>query len=260
MHEFSVKPVYPDPDYKPSLWSRVKDRVSGWLVRALNYVLPLPGPRELGRSESGALPGFGFLSEEQKNDPDLYTWEDWEEEVKRDYPIAYYLRHTFPSYFWVPKRRIGDAWYWAKCKLLPSYKFHLLDLRTKDGGVNWGHGWRDRSFVLLIANFHILCQFVEKESAHDPCEGMTSEEKEGCKDHPHVIAHNEMMSLYCWWKTGREAAHKEYARLLNDWYMCEDPVEKAKLWPLLGEREKALEKADQDNLHRLIEIREYLWT
>jgi len=47
----------------------------------------LPSPKELGRSDYNALPMRNF------NHNNMYTWEDYYEELKIKYPIRYFIFH-----------------------------------------------------------------------------------------------------------------------------------------------------------------------
>lgn len=99
-------------------------------------------------------------------------------------------------------------------------RYHALDMRNKF--YSWG--WQDRCDLLLYASFNLLCLFIEQE--HPP------KEIEG-EDNVHWDkAYKEMYALYNWWKNERK-------ELFNN--------------------KEAADK-DQEMLHRLVEIRQYLWT
>src|SRR5260221_14182527 len=88
--------------------------------------LRVPSPVDLGKATYNALP-----MKDIGNPNNSYSWSDWEEEVKINYPIRYFLFETIPFKFSVKiKMPIEEAIYWVKCKLFKKYKFHLIDIRN----------------------------------------------------------------------------------------------------------------------------------
>jgi hypothetical protein len=227
--------------------------------RVLDKVLPLPGPKELGRSEYNALPMEDFLDEMEG---EVYTWEAWGAEMRRDYPVAWFFRKEVPKPFRRAWRRVDDTIYWLKCHTLPSYRFHILDLRNPGGGDEWEYGWRDRSAVMLWACFKILVEFVEKEEPSDLesyCAGKTEEqirEEVGSQ----LDTHREMMSLYRWWKTEREAEAKQVDEMFERSKAAPDKKTSRALRDAWFEADQARDRKDQVQLQRLVAIRGYLWT
>ena len=131
-------------------------------------------------------------------------------------------------------------------------------------------GWCDRDNLLLYSSFQILVDFVEKEKPAEIVYWSSSQK------HRHVW--KEIKELYNWWTSTRPAridpiddknlkrpaikfkkitGTKLYSLLDYDRkkYASYDAAIK-KSWKL----EKEWEKEDQKNLHRLINIRQYLWT
>ena len=84
--------------------------------------------------------------------------------------------------------------------------------------------WIDRDEVLLHASFQILVDYVEGEDPFGVC---------GWDNSPDIA--KEIKDLYNWWKVERK-------RTGPPWHWEEWTVE------------------DQQMLHRLIDIREHLWT
>jgi hypothetical protein len=113
----------------------------------------------------------------------------------------------------------AKIWYWFRCHTFTRY--HALDMRNRF--YYWG--WQDRCDLLLYASFNLLCQFIEEE--HPP------KEIDGEENAHWNKAYNEMYVLYNWWKTER----KEYHNNMR----------------------KEGEDKDQEMLHRLVEIRQFLW-
>src|SRR5271166_6608125 len=105
----------------------------------LQKLFKIPGPIELGRSKHDALP-----SREWTPDVEGYCWEDYDEEIKRLFPVKYFIANKVGDFIrysiWLPiTRPITDAIYWLKCYTLKSYRYHMLDLRqpcSKDDVAN----------------------------------------------------------------------------------------------------------------------------
>ncbi|MEW5941008.1 MAG: hypothetical protein AB1750_15180 [Chloroflexota bacterium] len=131
-------------------------------------------------------------------------------------------------------------------------------------------GWHDRDEILLHAAFQTLVDFMEKEHP-EKIVAWNVEEK-------HAQIWKEIKSLYKWWKTTRPARKNP----LDDKTIKAPPLKFRKI-PGTNSREqaepdkkkyaayyKAMSKSlkleqkwfeeDQRNLHRLIEVRPYLWT
>jgi hypothetical protein len=131
-------------------------------------------------------------------------------------------------------------------------------------------GWCDKDHVMLHAVFQLLVDFVEQEKPDQLVDWNS--------DPAHKQAWKEIRSLYRWW-TGTRPARKSPLyqkglkkppmrwkkiestenRQLADYdkkkYSAYDAALK-KNWRL----EKKWDEEDQRNLHRMIEIRKFLWT
>jgi hypothetical protein len=130
--------------------------------------------------------------------------------------------------------------------------------------------WRDRDEVLLHAAFQVLVDFVEKEHPERIIDWNSNE--------LHRKAWREIKSLYRWWKETRPNRKSllDDKRLLKPqmkWKkvphsdLCElvepDKKKYAKYYEALDKHNKLEQKwykEDERNLHRLIEIRGFLWT
>jgi hypothetical protein len=131
-------------------------------------------------------------------------------------------------------------------------------------------GWHDRDEIMLHAVFQILVDFVELEKPGEIVDWNA--------DDTHKRAWREICELYKWWKTKRPARKSplDDKRLKVPSIIFEDvPGSDCKKMVEPDKKKyasyyKALEKEqqqeikfheeDQQNLHRLIEIRPYLWT
>ena len=131
-------------------------------------------------------------------------------------------------------------------------------------------GWRDRDYVLLHASFQILVDFMEGEEPGKIIDWSY--------DKPHRHAWREMRLLYSWWKNKRQARRDPF----NDKRSLHPPRQFEKIAGVAAVRliepdkkkyaayyralkrgarleEKWFEE-DQKNLHRLINVRIFLWT
>lgn len=129
--------------------------------------------------------------------------------------------------------------------------------------------WIDKDHLILHAAFQLLRDFVERERPeridwnHDPRSGK---------------AWREIRSLYRWWMKirpnrrepldakGLKKPRMRFAPVPGKPYSRLVPYDKQKYRPYLRalSRQTALEQQwlneDQRNLHRLIEVRPFLWT
>jgi hypothetical protein len=129
-------------------------------------------------------------------------------------------------------------------------------------------GWHDKDEVLLHAAFQLLADFVEQESPDTHIDWS--------HDAVHRRAWKEIRDLYQWWTITRPSRRTP----LDDKKIAKPPVrfEKAagtKLRRLVDKQkyaayyralrqhtrlEQKWHSEDQRNLHRLVNIRQFLWT
>ena len=131
-------------------------------------------------------------------------------------------------------------------------------------------GWHDKDEVLLHAAFQILTDFIEQETPEEIVDWNS--------DELHKKAWKEIKSLYKWWKEIRPsrtspldeknliAPPLKFKKIpVSDLSEMVEPDKKkyAEYYRAL-EKDRKLEtkwnEEDQRNLHRLIEIRGFLWT
>jgi hypothetical protein len=133
-----------------------------------------------------------------------------------------------------------------------------------------GKGWYDRDELLLHAAFQLLTDFIEQEKPDKIVDWNA--------DELHRKALKEIKSLYNWWKKERPARKSplDDNRLKHpplkfekipgsDLYETVEPDKKkcASYYHVLRTHwklEHKWEEEDQHNLHRLIDIRNFLWT
>jgi len=131
-------------------------------------------------------------------------------------------------------------------------------------------GWHDKDEVLLHAAFQLLADFVEQESP--------DKHIDWSHDAVHRRAWKEIRDLYQWWTKTRPSRRTP----LDDKRIAKPPVRFEKLagtklrrlvtpdkqkyapyYRALGQHARLQQKwhsEDQRNLHRLVNIRQYLWT
>jgi hypothetical protein len=131
-------------------------------------------------------------------------------------------------------------------------------------------GWHDKDEVLLHAAFQLLVDFIEKEHPDKYTDWNA--------DELHRHAWKEIRNLYKWWKETRPARRSpvdskklkkppfKFKKIPDsENYQLVEPDKKkyAPYYRALEKHRRLEEKwyeEDQRNLHRLIEIRGFLWT
>ena len=117
--------------------------------------LRLPSPVDLGWSKTDALGMRRFTPYQEGK-----TWEDWHEYVQIRYPIRYFLAEAVPEWgkHWLiwPIRRF---WAWLLDYLLPSRRYHLLDLRGVDPLSSYRHGYLDPCEMFRLAGWAALMRW-----------------------------------------------------------------------------------------------------
>ena len=131
-------------------------------------------------------------------------------------------------------------------------------------------GWCDKDHFMLHANFQLLVDFVEQERPEQIVDWNANP--------AHKHAWKEIRALYRWWTRARSArkgplhrkglkkpplrwkkiSGSENRQLVNydkNKYAAYDTALK-RHWRL----EKEWDEEDQRSLHRLVEIRQFLWT
>ena len=131
-------------------------------------------------------------------------------------------------------------------------------------------GWCDKDYVMMHAIFQLLVDFVEKEKPDQIVDWNSNPE--------HKYAWKETRSLYRWWTKKRPARkspldEKGLKKPLMRWkkiagsenrQLVDYDKKKYAAYNTALKKHLRLEKKwfeeDQRNLHRVIEIRHFLWT
>lgn len=178
-----------------------------------------------------SLPVRGFCK------PGAYTWEDFHEEMKKKYPIRYFLAEEIPS--WCSrniKNKIENGRYWLKSNIIKKY--HLIDIRNSV--YKWGY--IDPDYQVLYACFSILEKFVNQANIQGQIISIENDILK-IKDEDEILflsnqleSYYKIIEIYNWWKN-------EYLPNAN--------IEKSDVpeW----------KRKENEMLKKLIDIREYLW-
>lgn len=219
----------------------------------------LPSPVDLGWSEYNALE-----DEDWSDEPQGKTWQDWHAHVKKHYPIHYFLVESLPTFlrrkvWWPIKHPAERLRYWLVSHLVPSRRYHMLDLRQKDG---YRYGWQDVPEKMLYAMFNLLGEYLE-EGVNDLTQWYTREQieaDEGYKAQQDAI--DEARAIYHWWTVEKPAAEKAHTEMLSLWHKSKKAKD-----PRTEEYWKTMQKMEDDNeakidemIARLMKIRRTLWT
>lgn len=232
-------------------------------INKLPKWIRLPTVVELGKSKSNALPMESFGA-----NPGDYTWEKFHKEMKQTYPIKFFIFHTMSRWFSYQWGKVDRLLYKIKCHTLKKYRYHLLDLRQPketDEFDTYRFGWIDSDNQMLLALFNILINFCEKEQNISEYINLLKKEnnKDGFCWDEQIKAYEEIQSIYTYWKTDRKVERSNVDKLLDECYgrgkSMHDPALEFKKTELTRLEEQFDTKEDE-MLHRLINVRKYMWT
>lgn len=220
------------------------------LTKSINHIkngvkipkfLRLPTPKELGKAEYNALPMEGFGA--KLGD---FTWEIYYSEMKKDYPIKYFIYETFTTWF---RRKITKPISDFKYHIVSHTirKYHLLDLRNKENDYEFG--WIDADQKMLFALMKIMEDFIIEQDTPKRLIWLKEElvKDPGCKEFNWANSINfceELMSMQTWWREIR-------------------PYEHGKLYSGKGygiNYQEYLSKNDDAVMKKLIDMRGSMWT
>lgn len=235
--------------------------------------IQLPGPKDLGMSDSNNA----MASELFRNNSTEATWEQYEERIKKEYPVKFFLASTVPSFFrdlWNDvTRKPKDFYYWFKCTFIPAHQYHLIDIREpKTNPLAYRYGWIDSDTKMVMAMFKILCDFVEKEMVGRYVPSEEDAAKDDGVDYQYhglkrqLADHKEYMAIYNYWKVDRLVLDDNASKAIGLWSVAHrkskgDKSQKlTRLWNKSRRADKIKNKKLEEMLHRLINIRTCLWT
>jgi len=116
---------------------------------------------------------FGYTDEEHE-----YDWDDWGKEMKKKYPIRYFIFHEFDIWVSVKYRiYVEDPIYWFKSMFIK--KQHLLDLRKGEwskGDMRYKFGYVDPHYVVEMAAYASFLNYLDELDANFGPKGWGGEE------------------------------------------------------------------------------------
>ncbi|MDP2683457.1 MAG: hypothetical protein Q8P20_00210 [bacterium] len=210
----------------------------------------LPTPKELGKSNSNALP-IRALSPFEEG----YSWEDWREEVKSKYPIKYFLLRTIPSYF---NSHIIFRLRDLKYKIIDFFKKpHLLDMRCTD----YAGGYLTPSSEIKFACFNSLKRYIGS-NPYNLRKNYSEKEidEQGLRFQQNL--YDEASAIWNYWIIIKPLLEKEEQTTFVEMKNAAKNNDKnsylslKSIWHAQNIRN---EQAEQNALERLIKIRESLW-
>ena len=215
-------------------------------------------------------------------------WNDFRKFHKKHNPFRYFINNDFESVFiWPWSMPLQRAKEWVQYRT--TRRYHVVNTGMEPG-------YADLTEKLLHVNFNMLKDFVEKEkgsmwqyheasSKYDKQPGVSYLIWEIGLDADNSINNQqsanalEQYELYNWWTNIRPfrvdsfetPEHKAYWKLRDeiygsDCFFCEDKdtpeLKKAQkaAYELSDTLDKQYSKEDEDNLIRLMKIRQSLWT
>jgi hypothetical protein len=236
-------------------------------MRILKRLLKLPSPVDLGWTEVNALTIEFF-----NDDPNCKTWEDYDRYIAEHYPVKNFLVNTLPRFVrrkivnpvYVP---LNEAYYWLVSHVIPSRRYHMLDLRQpyKEGdAVNldcYRWGWCDVPEKMLYAMFNLLGEYLAEEPT-DLRKWHTPEEIEadaGMKEQQHNL--DESRAIHKWWTVERNVEMTAIQDMTMKWHDARevrDPRAE-EYWKQLKDMQAWFEEREDDMVGRLMAIRRSLW-
>lgn len=158
---------------------------------------------------------------------------------------------------------IHEFFYWIRSHLWNKY--HIIDI---SGEADYSYGWIDADHALLLANFKILRDFVEKE---DPKVGLRTLKSYGKADYDsswnktvkaQLEKEKEIRALYVWWTKTRPKEHKDLGKMLDSYddsllIFNKSTKNNSMKW---FNKNKELDAKDEEMLIRLIKVRGKMWT
>lgn len=86
------------------------------------------------------------------------TWEDFDKWAKSNYPVQFFMRDTFPAYFYPIRRKLKDC----KWKIYAIFKPQHRELHKIIG-----REWRDLVYIIPNILFECVKSYVDKELKGD---------------------------------------------------------------------------------------------
>lgn len=222
-----------------------------------------PGPADLGMSRTNNSMGMrDFASPGQK------TWEDYEDYLRLTYPVRFFLAYSVRDFvrhkLWLKLTKpLKDALYWIKCHTLPSYRFHMIDIRDK----NYRYGYQDTDHRMLLAWMSLLTYYIEVEEAY--CPELDHVYEESWDNGREIMKRQrsnylEAKIVYDWWHWERKAEERTKADLQHIWWelrkVNRDSKEAQAAFEAMNIFDEHVALLEEEMLIRLVKVRKSLWT
>lgn len=191
--------------------------------------------------------------------PSSATWDEWDEWKdfnEARYPIRYFLQETLPMWIRVHITMRINNWYWSlQHRFNPRHQYNIIRTSLKPG-------YYDPDTLILYACMDNLKRFFEYKVPLI----------EWQSDEGHKKAYDTMKEIYDWWINEFpyvEDNFTSFPELPEEWGFMAVLSDKYKDEPLIAEwraaaakqrtEEKEAKEKEQEMLHKLIDIRHYLW-
>lgn len=233
---------------------------------SIKKLFKLPTPTELGKETD-------YLPLDCLNDDNKYSWEDYDRDVKRLYPIKYFLNDTLPDWFRSIKDPFHAVYNFIKYNFIPKYRYHILDLRQPKNSDedyydcdSYRYGYSDVRQRMLYAAFNLLTEHVEKEL--HPLENKISNLKHQILNVNKydqweidsfkfwLDTYTQIAELYSWWKYVRKTKFAQINKYHDLYTLTKNKIDKDH-W--LKSHED-FDKEEQEMFMKVCNLRESLWT
>lgn len=206
----------------------------------------------------------------------MKEFRDWDIHLKETYPRRYAiqekLEYLYQRVLLFPSWRLRDAKWNLIHRFHPNHKYHIIKTSLKPGYYDttermlFALGDDFAAFYerILSGESHTVWDFSDAEL--DPDHGMTQEYIDQRQD-----IWLKMGTIYTWWKArpNRDKKFEKFPEIPEDWgimAMFNDDFRdtpEVKAWREVADQHNKMEenwkKQDQEMLHKIIDIREYLW-
>lgn len=171
-------------------------------------------------------------------------WEDWREQMKKDYPVQYFVREFISDCAYSCQRMYRDSKYAIKCFFKPYHS----DIRKAVP-----RQWADISSLIVDVNFAMIASF--KKEADESCVNWDGTEK-------HREFKDWLDSAANWIQEGRPNLKKQamnaYPPNPLPQYLRGKTYDE--LYGEVNRIEELIDATDVNILKQMIDYREYMWT
>lgn len=189
-----------------------------------------------------------------ETDPDVYTWEKWKVDAKREYPVRFFLSETLPLLISVHITMPLDRFlYWIRSHTYRRY--HKLDLRYQE--YQWGY--RDpvdqlryamiKVFMNYVNEILNIASFCNKNLPENKIQALSIYIKTLYNDiglyENEVQHHKECLEVLIYWEVGRAKLIKELDEVIGMRYDSKTAI---------------LNAEDDKYLNKILEMRHWMWT